>query len=571
MKKTTTLVLALLTLASVAQYNNTYDVNANTDNLTPSFVITNQLAESITVSFGSDAPTTPRRDYFILTKHDAFGNVIYNNRIDPFNAPSDGFTNVEALIQTADDGVLVAGYYYRDQDFVEQPFLIKVDVNGNFQWARIYFVNQKPIVNAARNKISLCRVFNDDKENYFIVAAGDSDYNPGVDVATNVVKVDANGTMIFSKKYYNTNSTQFTATREWPGDIDFTKKDKLFMITGYREDATSTTKQRLMYFFGIDNNGNVVTKFTTLASKSVPIDEDMVYDPNKDVFATTFTHAKNSYVQGTGSVIGFITIDANLVVANPKYLWHKEASEHNGRSISLCSSGDYLLCSGIYDNTSVFVNNPAWLKVDASGTPVSALLRYNIKDDVYFGHHATTFNPNTGDEEYILVNEHKTDLRMIRTDVNGKACGVDKFEPYVKEYTPKQAFYKYDFKEQGDYKKYEVYEKLFNPDYRKCEGDGTSYRTTGIAQVESGESTLFVYPSVVSSANLHLVLVNGSNALVKMELYNLAGQLIYSNNQIATGKNELDIQTGLSAGVYLVKLYGAEGQPARTTKIVVTE
>lgn len=571
MKKTITLALALLTFAAEAQYNNTYDVNANNDNLAPSFVITNRRSHSTTVSFASDGPVRPRRDYFILTKHDEVGNVIYNNRIDPFNAPNDGFTNVEALIETDDEGTLVAGYYYENEDFVEQPFLIKVDVSGNLQWARIYHVNQKPMVNAEINKISLCRVYNDDKEHYFIVGAGDSEHRPGRDVATNVIKVENDGTLIFSKKYYNTSPDRFSMVREYPGDMEFTTRDKFFMITGYRQDVANDIGSHLMYYFGIDNNGNVVTRFLTLQSKSIPRDQDMVYNREKDIFATTFTHFRTNYVQGIKSLIGFINVDAGLNVSNPKYLWHYEGIEHNGRSISISASGDYLLCSGVYENTDVLrAHNPAWLKVDVSGSPVTRLIRYNVKDNVFFGHHATTYNSN-GDEEHVLVNEHKTDLRMIRTDANGRACGSVEYRPYDKEYEPKEALYRYDYKKQEGEKRYKPYEKLFEPKYRKCDGEGSSYRTTGIAQAASGASSLLVYPSVISAGNARLTLENNSGAGMKVELYNVAGQLIYTNSQVAAGKTEITINGNLSTGIYLVKIYEAAGELSGTSKILVTE
>ena len=298
----------------------------------------------------------------------------------------------------------------------------------------------------------------------------------------------------------------------------------------------------------------------------------MVYDRNKDVFATTFTHARNQYDLNYKSLIGFITVDAALTVSNPKYLWHKEAIEHNGRSISISSTGDYLLCAGVYERSDLRrAHNPAWLKVDPSGVPVSRLIRYNIDDDVIFGHHATTYDCRTGDEEHVLVNEHKTDLRVIRTTDIGKACGAVEYRPYDKEYDPKQVVYRYDYKKQEGERRYDVYEKLFEPRYRKCEGEGNSYRTTGIAQANTENSSLLVYPSVISASNARLTLENNSGAGMKMELYNIAGQLIYSNNQVAAGKTEVSINGTLSTGIYLVKMYGATGELAGTTKILVTE
>lgn len=570
MKNLITLLLALLTGISVAQYNNTYDINANSDVLNPAFVITNKKAESITVSYASDG-FFPVNNYFILTKHDAFGTVLYNNRIDAPNAPKEGFTNVEALIQTDDDGVLVAGYYYDDYtNIIEQPFLLKVDVNGNFQWLRIYTVNQKPINNSQLNKISLCRVYDDPKENYFIVGSGDSDANPGVDVATNVIKVDASGSMIFSKKYYDTNP-MFAETREYPGDVEFSFADDLYMITGYREDFVSFTSRSMMYFFGIDNSGNVVTKFLTLQSKSIPLDQDMIYDPNQKLFATVFMHEKNGYVTSAASIIGFIEIDGGLNISNPKYLWHNEGDYHDGRSISLCKSGDYVLGSWIHD-PNIQLRNPAWLKVDNTGIPISNLLRYNIKDDVVFGHHCTSFNPITGDEEYILVNEQKTDLRMIRTDVNGDACGVDKYTPYVDKYTPVEETYQYYDKESGTENKYKVQEKLFSPNYRKCSAPGTSYRTMAVTHVGIADGEVLLYPSVISKSEAKFTIENNSAAFMNIEVRNITGQVIGSSAQIGSGKTEIKLSSSsLSAGIYLVSMYDTKGKLSATAKILVTE
>lgn len=574
MKKIMTLVLALMTAVSVAQpYNNTYDVNGNGDNLAPSFVISNQQGESITVSFASDGPSVPRTDYFIVTKHDASGGVIYNNRIFPFNSPGEGFTNVEALINTDDRGVLVAGYYYGDDAITEQPFLTKLDVNGNHQWTRIYFVNRSPIVRAETNKISLCRVLDDDKEHYFIVGSADSDINPGRDVAVNVIKVDDNGAQIFARKYYTTSPDAFTMVRDYPGDIEFSTRDRLYLITGYRQQIVQETSSHLMFYLAIDNLGNVVRPFLTLHSKSVPMDQDMVYDEERDMFATVFTHFRASYVQGINSLIGFITANTNgasIAVSNPKYIWHREGDNHNGRSISLCGKGPYLLCSGIRDVESQ-LHNPSWLKVDPTGAPVTDFIRYNVRDDVYFGHHCTSFNPNNGEEEYVLVNEQRADLRVIRTDFNGRACGDEYYKPYSEPYDLKKVEIKYTYEQNWDYKRYEPKEKMLDPKYRKCENDESSYRTTGIAQVGSAESGLFLYPSLISSNNAHFTLVNNNGAEMSIEIHNITGQLVYSNKQVAAGKTDVKLGGNLSQGVYLVSIYDAAGTLTGTSKILITE
>lgn len=572
MKKTITLALALLTFASVAQYNHTYDINASSSDIKPAFVISNKKAESITVSYGK-AATGPDIDYFIVTKHDAYGGVIYNNNIFPYFFPKDGITHVEALIQTDDEGVLVAGYHYDNEKFIEQPILIKLDVNGNFEWSRIYYVNKYPIIRADIGKISLCRVADEEKECYFIVAAGNSDANPELDVATNVIKVDVNGDMIFSKKYYDTNGSPFQILREYPGDVEFAKKYGMYMITGYRQQH-ALTKGNVMFYFGIDKDGIVITKYLTLASKSIPVDQDMIYDEKNDVFATAFTHVKQGLEPVPSTLMGLVTIQPNLTVTNMMYYWHQQGYENNGRSISLCSSGEYLICEDIYDKEAD-IHNPGWLKVKPDGTPWAAIFSYNVKDNAVFGHHTTSFNPISGDDEYVLVNEQKTDLRVIRTDENGKACGIVKWETLYGKYEAKMETYAYEGKEVGEYKKYEVKYKIFDPEYRKCSDDASSYRslaTTGIEKQNTGENVMVMYPSVMSSNDARLTVLNNTEAAFTLEVRNVAGQLI-SSSRVSSGKNEIQLNSNgnLSEGIYLVKIYNASKSVTTVNKILITK
>lgn len=575
MKKPITIALALLAFASVAQYNNTYDVNGNNDFLEPSFVITNNKAESFALSIAYDAPGVPRTDYFIITKHACDGKVIYNNRIYPNNSTTDGITNVEALIATDDGGMFIAGYHYDDDRHIEQPMLVKVDGAGNLAGTtHIYYVNQQSIANSQINKISLCRVFDDEEENYFIVASGDSDHNPGNDVVTNVIKVNNNGDMMWSYKYY-TNDEGHEFKREYPGDIDFSPKRRAYMIAGYRY-VVYPDKENTMYFLEIDKNGSFID-FRTLYSKSVPIDQDMVYDKKMDRFAVTFTHEKDGYVPGTSSVIGFIQVDPAMNFYNPKYIWHSQGASHNGRSISLCaSSNEYVIGAGIYD-PDMGINNPSLVKVDNTGVP-SWFARYNINDDAYFGHHATTFNCfDKKAEEYVMVNEQNTDLRMIRPNVIGNVCGAVYYDPRVEKYETKDKRYECQIEKQGKYVAYDPYQKEWKPKARACKEPGESYRTanvtTGVAQINNADNAVAMYPSVISLDNARLTMENNSDASVKIEMYNIAGQLILSNNQIATGKSEVELNANgnLSQGIYLLKVYDAKGTLATTTKLVITK
>jgi hypothetical protein len=568
MKAPITLALGLMTLFSAAQFNWTYNINGNTDRLNPSFVIVNSQNEAISVSNGSDGQS----NYFILTKTTSNGPVKCNCIIRP-GSSSEGFIHVEALHETLDNDVIVGGYYYKDvQNIVEQPFLAKFDNNGTLQWFKIYDVNQKQIVRSNINKVSLCRVHDEDREAYFFVVSGDSDHNPGVEVATNVLKVDGGGNLMFSHKYYDVNPINLRDIREYPGDIEFSERHKQYLITGHREHAKNGTYEELMYYFAIDRNGVVYNSgnYTTLASKSKPIDQDMIYSKDKDNFPTVFTHENNQYVSGVQSLIGYIKMDINLNFSSPKMIWHNNGVSHNGRSISHSDrNGEYYLGVGIFDPFSTSTHNPALQRVQNDGTPIGYFMRYNVKDDVYFGHHTMSAITN----ELVLVNEHKTDLREIWTDPNGKACGMKEYEHKYDTYTPQQVFYRYDYKTQGKQRNYKPKQECFNPEYRKCENDASHYRTTGIRQWNMDNENIALYPSVLNSQQSYLTLENNTGSDVKVEVRNIAGQLIFNAEQIGAGKNEINLGTNgnLATGIYLVNIFNTQGQLSNSTKIIINQ
>jgi hypothetical protein len=570
MKNHVTLALALLTGMSFAQpYNNTYNVNANGDRLNPAFTIVDSQEESVTVSNGTDGLS----NYFVLTKLDVSGNHVFNCINRSPNDPQDGYIHVEAIHQTDDRGYIVGGYWYKDiNDVREQPFISKFDNAGVWMWTKIYYVNQRAIVTPEINKVSFERVWDQDAEAYFFVVAGDSDVNPGTEVATNVIKVDANGNIIFSYKYYNASPDGFIDVREYPGDIEYSSRDRMYMITGFRTHVNAETggQEYLMYYFGIRNDGSMFNNYTTLESKSVPIDQDMVYDEREDNFATAFTHERNGYVQGKRSVIGYIEMNSGMNYTDPGYLWHNEGYTHNGRSISHRREGGYAIGSGTYDDVSVFVNNPALQFVDYAGNPTSNYMRYNVRDDVYFGHHA--WNENR--DEYVLVSEQGTDLRTISTDPAGEACGMRRYEPNYKPYDPKQRFYKYYPEGHWKQMEYKTYQKCFEPKYRKCEGEGDHYRmaATGITSYTDNDQIAVVYPTMINSSQAYVTVENKTGADVKIEVRNITGQLVFSSESIGAGKNEINLggNSSLAPGMYLVNVLDSKGQLNTSTKIVVS-
>lgn len=577
MKTKISILLVLVSYMLNAQFNNTYDINANTDYLYPSFNIPTKDLGSVSVSWGLDAPSSPRTDYFILTKHDASGGVMFNVRVNPASPMVDGFTYVKALIETDDKGILVAGYYYYDNSFTMLPFLLKVDVNGAYQWTKFYPVSSNYFTGWQFNKISLCRVEDDVDENYFIVSSAESDARAG-DAALNVIKVDAAGTTLWSKKYYDSNlfGNPYSTVRDIPGDIAFSKDYKMYMITGWRQQWIFGQEDRI-FFFGIDKDGNAMTPYKSIDVPGYPFGEDMIYDPNTKLWAITYTHGNTNYSgdPNVASGIGLITIDQTLSLFLRKFYWHKEGIENYGVSISLSDQKDYVIGCFVYEGWPLQRRNPALLKVDNSGVPIF-FRRYNIKDDAIFGHHCMSYNPNTNIEEYVLIAEQNTDLRVIRTDINGDVCGAFKYKPKHLDFHETEEWFKYYPKDIGYDKEYTAKVWDINPEYRKCDGDGASYKETGVTSIAKhvdASVSLDVYPSVLSLSNAQVVVNNKSGKTLNIEVMDIAGKLILTDYKLETGENviHLNKNNSLVKGIYLAKFYTSDGSTYSSQKLILID
>jgi|GEM_PF-1602158 len=576
MKTKISILLALFSYMLNAQFNNTYDINANTDYLVPSFNIPTKDLGSVAVSWGLDAPSSPRTDYFFLTKHDAGGSVVFNVRIDPAVPTVDGFTHVKALIETEDKGILVAGYYYYDNSFTMIPFLVKVDASGIYQWSKFYPISSNNFTGWQFNKISLCRVEDDSDETYFIVSSAESDARAG-DAAISVIKVKNNGSMIWHKKYYDANlfTNPYAVVRDIPGDIAFSPDYGMYMITGWRQQWVFFQEDRI-FFFGIDKDGNTLTPYKSIDVPGYPFGEDMIYDPNTQLWAITYTHGNTNYSgdPNVASGIGLITIDQALNLYLRKFYWHKEGLENYGVSISLSDNKDYVIGCFVYEDFPLQKRNPALLKVDNSGNPIF-FKRYNYKDDVIFGHHCMSYNPNTLIEEYVLIGEHNTDLRVIRTDINGDVCGAVKYEPQVKDFHEKEEWFKYYYKENGYDKDYTPQTKDINPEYRKCDGDGSSYREASVVSIKKENkngTSLSIYPSILTVSNPVLTLDNTSGADLSVQVMDISGRIILNNVTLGAGKNNIELNGNkFSKGTYLIKFSALDGSVYGSRKLILTD
>jgi hypothetical protein len=414
--------LIILFKPGFSQYNHTYDINGSAQLLTPGFVISTSDRGTVAISNGYAGSS----EYLILTKHDFYGNTVFNNRIDPAIINTDGLYNAKALHETYDRGILIAGYWHTvSNPLIVQPFLMKVDGSGNLLWCKIYPVNTNLITSIGRNKISIHRVMDapSNPESYLIVANSASDVRAG-DVAVNVLRVTNNGTLIWSNKYYDTAGlSNFLSIWDIPGDIAYSPVDNVYMITGWRTQNDGLMHER-MFFFTINSNGILQSPFTVIQLPCNPSNEDMIYDINNNVFAVSYIHSA-SLGHSVSSGIGLITIDAAMITYLARVYWNDHHLENYGNSISLADQGDYVIGSNAIVGPQQFsISNPTLLKVDNSGSPIF-YQRYNILDNVINFFHCNSTNGNTFGQEYTLINNQTNvnDLRVIRTDINGRVCG----------------------------------------------------------------------------------------------------------------------------------------------------
>jgi hypothetical protein len=302
----------------------------------------------------------------------------------------------------------------------------------------------------------------------------------------------------------------------------------------------------------------------------------MIYDPNTQLWAVTYTHGNTNYSgdPNVASGIGLITIDQSLNLFLRKFYWHSEGLENYGVSIALSDSRDYVIGCFVYEDFPLQKRNPALLKVDNAGNPIF-FMRYNIDDDVIFGHHCKSYNPGTGDEEYVLVAEHSNDLRAIRTDVNGDACGAVRYKPFVLDFDEEEEVFKYYPEEVGEFHDYKPSVEEIDPEYRKCSGNASSYREaalTGVSTQEESTTGVHIYPTILSTANPVLTFQNKSGAVYSVKVMDVSGKVILEETTIGKGKNtlKLDKNEALTTGIYLVQFYSADGRVSGSKKIILT-
>ncbi len=211
-------------------------------------------------------------DFFISLKNiDMSGSTVW----DMTHYFLDTFYKLEpvALIKTLDEGFIVVGravnYSSGSQPFAN-PFALKVDQNGNLQWANIYQSNYTRFSDSVQTTVTRVEDDTTGTESYIIVRSGTADpqHEHFTDVCINALKIDVNGTLLWNKKYRMQNrSNADSVVSDYPATITHVEDSAshYYFIAGTRRTTSATySRDSALFYLGIDRDGRVVRPYRWL-------------------------------------------------------------------------------------------------------------------------------------------------------------------------------------------------------------------------------------------------------------------------------------------------------------------
>ncbi len=318
-----------------------------------------------------------------LSRLDKFGNLLWSNR---YNVLTDSFNSGSALINTFDNGFIIAGGYGKNltsSGSASYPLIIKTDSLGNIMWSKSYPLTTGDIVSIKElSDSSLILIL---------------DYWAGANPMTILQKVDRNGNILWSKK----------TLHNW--DL-LEKPNKNLQIFGGGSS---------LYIKEFDKNGNDLWEKKYINSKwyynSCKMDannlgETAIFSDLMDSLGAIDIAAHILKVDNYGNIIFSNFYDVGPWLSSYEYY------------------GEFTKDCGIIVNTGLRINNMEkqgilklttngilqWLRVFTSNTFAEAKYVINTLDFGYI---------SLGEAKYGLTPIHS---RIIKTDINGKtACDID--------------------------------------------------------------------------------------------------------------------------------------------------
>lgn len=199
-------------------------------------------------------------DLFIM-KLDTLGNLLWHKKYGGWENDC-GF----GVVNTPDSGYLVAGFTTQQPNTNADPYLLKLDINGNLEWERWY-----PSLGGDNVKISALS-----NGNYMLYGTYDTTQSLTDDLSR-MMEVDENGDIIWEKIY------DFS-TGVYDGLLDFFELDDGYVFLGDHR----ISGEQAGNLFKTDFNGNIIWRRQYQPRSTGSLVADIEPLPNGDMVVAGF-------------------------------------------------------------------------------------------------------------------------------------------------------------------------------------------------------------------------------------------------------------------------------------------
>lgn len=532
---------------------------------------------------------TSAKSPIILKKFDFGGNLVFD--VSAVSVTPGISIKPTEVLHTPSDEYIVVGMY--DDGVTMNPFAARFNSMGIFIWMQVYHSN--PVGRGAGyyEKVNICRVEDDGPLESFIIVATTQDPNilvgggSGLDLFTNAIRINASGTIIWSKKYVpNTGSIispNFDA-RDYPKSIAFINDNnpRYFIGGGCEIWSTSGISYR-GFFMSIDKAGAIADPYTIMPS-SLHWFEEAIYDNNTGQIVTAYTSGN----AGTGvtvspSVIGVTryTTAGGLVHTGSDFYGVNPANETYGVGIKEdVTHSYYLVAASTYPQpmSDPTLSTLALLKLNKSslGTPVF-FNNYNTQR-VSAGVGIVDLVDGPFEEYAVAANIPSYNaggdaMRVVATDPTGVACGVSAL-PYAHG-NPTYSTVPFISTTYPCYAQHSetLISAIFTQTTTYCmPGPGaSSYKTSPTSVNDPGEiDPVRLYPTLLLAEKEVSLDVNAENASsINVVITSLDGKVVSKQAlNLLNGANHLKIEMPeFTSGTYMLKATSVDGAINKTFKI----
>jgi hypothetical protein len=541
----------------------------------------------IEMSYGSVAFTTthilnaqdPPYMNMTVTHVAEDGSIIYNTPLETSNPLNFFFSPSSDLIQTGDGGLLVSCFISNYTTYIYQPALFKISAYGNLEWAKTFPVNSDSGISDPLLKTSLVKVEEDQQiESYLLAFAGNSDNDGLLNIM--ILNVNLAGEVVWGREYIDEEvKNNGSLISELPMDIGYSPDGDFYLISGRRDDASGIVGTSTLSLLSINSSGDLVTGYRTVPLPGNVFESSLAYDSENGVFALTYTQFNASLINNgcASSLIGLLTVDNDLEIQSSHYYYTENTSEHFGKSISVDQNSNYVIgcfvypsdCEDIGISTAV---NGAMLKVNPNGEPIS-FSRYNTSDLATLHQRGSCIarDYETNEDEYVMLTQRSNDMRLIRTDNSGDACGRVSYDVAHGTLNPGFLVYNFIYNTIDGVENLQLTQLESGFEICSCTGESAESYCDPFTFIDEShlQNSLSVFPNPISSTNPIIQLQGNFGSQNEIHLFNSLGQEVFTTTFRFQTNPSIRLTPNLTAGIYLLEITNTETSETSNTKMIV--